>query len=179
MKALARFHEIMPSVKKKGSNGHFSSTYATLDDILEAIKMPLKESGLTFTQIPIGEDELKTIIFHVDSGENIEGLLKLMPAKRDPQGQGSALTYGKRYALSAMLGINTEEDDDGNAAVGRAATPVATRPAPLSPLGQEAAMPAYQSTVSGTSKPSRRCGKCSKEHNGPYATCYTCYKAGL
>jgi excinuclease UvrABC ATPase subunit len=40
----------------------------------------------------------------------------LTPAKNDPQGQGSAITYMRRYALSAILGIATEEDDDGNAA---------------------------------------------------------------
>ena len=118
IKALAKFHEIVPDIKKLAINPYFSSTYASLDQILSAIKNPLKEAGLTFTQIPMGENELQTTLFHVESGESITGQFKLMPVKNDPQGQGSAITYARRYALVAMLGLNTEEDDDANRASG-------------------------------------------------------------
>lgn len=116
-KALSEFHKNMPDIKKDSDNPFFKSKYAALDSILPAIKNPLYDAGLTFTQVPCGENELKTMLIHIESGEVIEGTYKMTPSKNDPQGQGSALTYMRRYALVAMLGLNTEEDDDGNASV--------------------------------------------------------------
>lgn len=60
-------------------------------------------------------DGLTTIVMH-ESGEWIMATAKLELSKPDPQGQGSAITYMRRYALSAALGLVTEDDDDGNAA---------------------------------------------------------------
>lgn len=148
-KALAIFHKEMKPVEKDAPNPFFKSTYATLGNILNQIEEPLAKAGLTFVQIPMGEDELKTILIETESGESIEGTMKLMPVKRDPQAQGSAITYGRRYALSAILGISTEEDDDGNAASHPKEAP----------------------------KSLKKCNVCNKEHNGPYATCIECYKA--
>lgn len=105
----------MKPLKKDADNPFFKSSYVTLDNILSAIKEPLKEAGLTFVQIPVGEG-LRTILIDIESGESLEGTFTLMPAKNDPQGQGSAITYARRYALSAILGLSTEEDDDGNKA---------------------------------------------------------------
>lgn len=113
--ALIRFHEKVESVKKKGSNPFFKSKYATLEDILDTIKQPMKDAGLAFTQFPSGENELVTVLMHT-SGEFIQAGVKMTPKDSTPQGQGSAITYMRRYGLSAVLGIATEEDDDGNAA---------------------------------------------------------------
>lgn len=115
--ALSKFHELVPDIKKGSTNPFFNSKYAGLDAILPVIQEPLKQAGLTFTQIPSGLNKLKTIIIHIESGETVEGELEITPARQDPQGQGSALTYMRRYALVAMLGLNTEEDDDGNASI--------------------------------------------------------------
>lgn len=115
-KALAVFHKEMGNVKKESENPYFKSSYAGLDSILPAIKEPLEKAGLTFTQIPTGENSLITMIIHAESGESIQGEYSMKPVKDDPQGRGSCLTYMRRYALVAMLGLNTESDDDGNEA---------------------------------------------------------------
>lgn len=115
-KSLSKFHELMGNVAKDADNPFFRSKYAPLDSILPAIKGPLKEAGLVFTQVPIGICKLKTTIIDVESGEFIEGEFEMTPAKNDPQGQAATITYMRRYALTAMLGLNCDEDDDGNTA---------------------------------------------------------------
>jgi len=60
--------------------------------------------------------------------------MKLAPIKSDPQAQGSAITYARRYAVGAILSLNIDEDDDANAAThGRQSAPAtqANTPAPL------------------------------------------------
>ena len=114
--ALQIFHNRVEAIKKDASNPFFHSKYATLSAILTAIKEPLKESGLIFTQWPHGDNELTTTLIHPETGEHMRDTFKMTPARNDPQGQGSAITYMRRYALGAILGLNIEEDDDGNAA---------------------------------------------------------------
>jgi hypothetical protein len=118
-RALGVFHDKMGVVLKGDSNPFFRSKYATLSTILTAIKEPLHESGLVFTQFPVGENELMSMVIHPESGEWIKGVYRMTPAKNDPQGQGSVITYQRRYALGAILGLNIDEDDDGNAASAR------------------------------------------------------------
>ncbi|RTL05068.1 hypothetical protein EKK58_08960 [Candidatus Dependentiae bacterium] len=113
--ALATFQGTVANIAKKATNPFFKSKYATLADILNTIREPLKESGLSVAQFPTGEDELTTVLMHT-SGEYLMGASKMKPAKNDPQGVGSAITYQRRYALSAVLGLNIDDDDDGNAA---------------------------------------------------------------
>ena len=114
-KALSEFQAKCPLIKKDADNPFYKSKYAPLDTILPIVLPLLKEVGLVVTQIPDGE-YLKTIISHIESGEVIEGSAKLILDKPTAQGQGSAITYMRRYALVSMLGLNTEEDDDGNKA---------------------------------------------------------------
>lgn len=106
----------MGNVAKDANNPFFKSKYAPLESILPAIKEPLQQSGLTFIQIPTGLCKLTTTLIDVESGETISGEYEMTPAKNDPQGQGGAITYMRRYALVAMLGLNCDEDDDGNTA---------------------------------------------------------------
>ena len=117
--ALAIFHKEVATIKKTETNPFFKSKYADLSNILDSIKEPLGKSGLVFSQIPSGENELTTILIHTKSGEWMSGAYRMTPAKNDPQGQGSAITYMRRYALSAILGLNTDEDDDANHASGK------------------------------------------------------------
>jgi len=134
-KALADFQGNVKPVKKSATNPFFNSKYATLENILEAIRQPLREAGLSFSQFPNGEGELVTILMHT-SGEFFESNLKLTPKDQTPQAQGSAITYMRRYALSAILGIATEDDDDGNSSSAPKKTPA--RPAPKAkPKGVE------------------------------------------
>ena len=112
--ALIKFHETVGVVKKDAKNSFFKSEYASLDSYLEAVSAPLKEAGLSFAQFPDGEG-LSTILMHT-SGEWLEASYSVPLANADPQGAGSAITYMRRYALGAILGLATETDDDGNVA---------------------------------------------------------------
>jgi len=118
--ALVKFHEKVLPVKKDVDNSFFKSKYASLDNILREIEEALDYAGLSFAQFPDG-DGLTTILMHPESGEWMESTFTVPLAKQDPQGAGSALTYMRRYALGAVLGLATETDDDGNSASAKAA----------------------------------------------------------
>lgn len=113
--ALASFQSEVNAVKKDGNNPFFKSKYATLENIIETVREPLKKHELSFSQFPSGVNGLTTILMH-NSGEYLQSTITMTPKDNTPQGQGSAITYMRRYALSSILGIATEEDDDGNAA---------------------------------------------------------------
>jgi hypothetical protein len=112
-KALVTFQIKVDSIKKDAKNPFFKSTYASLSNILDAIKEPLCECGLSLSQFPEGEYELTTRILH-ESGEWMEASYTMKPVKDDPQGRGSCITYQRRYAIAAILSLNIDEDDDGN-----------------------------------------------------------------
>jgi hypothetical protein len=86
---------------------------------MEQILPVLNSNGLLLLQLPTtvgGEPALRTSIVHEETGESIEDTMLLVLAKDDPQGQGSAITYARRYALMAALGLVADEDDDAEAA---------------------------------------------------------------
>lgn len=114
-KALALFQMKMEKVSKDSTNPFFKSKYASLSNILEAIQIPLAESGLCFSQFPSDNHGLSTILLHAESGEFLESTYYMKPVKDDPQGIGSTITYQRRYALASVLGLNIDDDDDGNA----------------------------------------------------------------
>lgn len=113
--ALCKFQQEVGKIKKSANNTFFKSKYATLSDILDVIQEPLSNSGLSVMQLPVGENELETIVMHI-SGEFIASKYTMRPTKNDPQGVGSCITYQRRYALGAALSLNIDEDDDGNKA---------------------------------------------------------------
>ena len=117
------------------AGGQYSYNYADLADIREAIVVALEGNGLFATQMPSiheGQPALTTTLMHV-SGQWISEVMLLHVVASDAQGQGSAITYARRYALSAMLGIVTEDDDDGNAATDQRRDESGNRPAPRGP----------------------------------------------
>jgi hypothetical protein len=114
--ALITFHLKVENIKKDSSNPFFKSKYASLSNILDAISTPLEESGLSFSQLPTGDSGLTTILMHAESGEYLQSEYTMKAVKDDPQGRGSAITYQRRYALSAILGLNIDDDDDANTA---------------------------------------------------------------
>jgi hypothetical protein len=122
-KALALFHVKMGTIIKDSTNPFFKSKYASLNVILDSILIPLAESGLVFTQFPTSENGLTTLLIHAESGEYVQDTFSMKPIKDDPQGRGSVITYQRRYALSSILGLNIDEDDDGNTATFGASTP--------------------------------------------------------
>lgn len=108
---------IKPAIKD-ATNPAFKSRYADLGAVWEAIKTPLQDAGFSIIQSPNFDGDqmwLETIIMHVN-GDKITGRYPIKPVKADPQGVGSAITYARRYSISAMLGVIADDDDDGNAA---------------------------------------------------------------
>jgi hypothetical protein len=113
--ALCAFQGAVEKIKKTATNPFFKSKYASLSDILDIIREPLTENGLSFAQFPKGKYGLETMLMHT-SGEWLSESYEMEPTKKDPQGAGSVITYQRRYALGAVLGLNIDEDDDGNKA---------------------------------------------------------------
>jgi hypothetical protein len=102
------------------TGGSYTFSYAPLDTVLDAVRAALAENGLAITQL-LGGDEhgptLRTLLLH-ESGEQLAAEVPVGASGESPQAFGSAMTYMRRYSLVAMLGIASEEDDDGNAAEG-------------------------------------------------------------
>ena len=126
--ALVSAVNAMEGVAKTTENDGFkkngkASKYATLADCIEASRPALLANGLCVIQGPGATNtEAKTLcittrIIH-DSGEWIETDFDMPLTKWSPHEAGSATTYGRRFALMAMLGLAPVEDDDGNAASG-------------------------------------------------------------
>lgn len=115
--ALAKAQGQIVGAVKDSTNPHFKSAYADLASVWEACRAPLSSNGLSVVQIPevFGEEVVVTTMLLHASGQFITSSLSARPARHDPQGIGSVITYLRRYSLSAMAGI-APEDDDGNAA---------------------------------------------------------------
>ena len=115
--ALCKAQSVMEGAIKDKENPFFGKAYADLGAVVDAIKKPFADNGLSYSQFPVSEGDnvgVDTILMH-ESGEYISMLYYLPMIKRDPQKAGSAITYARRYALQAIAGIPSE-DDDGNAA---------------------------------------------------------------
>jgi hypothetical protein len=112
-KALDAFQQECPVIHK-GTTGH-NYTYADLPQIFSVINPLLKKHKLCFTQL-LENDGIKTILFHVESAEQLESFTQIPKVKlgsmNDYQAYGSGVTYFRRYALSSMLGIITDKDLD-------------------------------------------------------------------
>lgn len=117
-KALNAFQSEVENVPRDAANPFFKSRYTSLSQLWDTVRKPMTKHGLCITQFPSGENSLTTRLMHT-SGEWMESTVKMTPKDNTPQGHGSALTYMRRYALSAVLGIASEDDDDGNAASAR------------------------------------------------------------
>lgn len=104
------------TVKTK-SGASYSYKYAPLDEILKLVRPILSKNGLAIVQIPhsTGKEMCITTTLLHSSGEWIEyPPLSLMATDLSPQSAGSVITYGRRYALSAILGIASDDDNDAN-----------------------------------------------------------------
>ena len=137
-KALFAFQGKVSSVKKTAKNPHFKSNYADLSSILEVITPALQECGLFVTQHP-HDDVLVTTVYHAETGEYMqsEQVLRMKDAN-NPQQQGSAITYARRYALAAIFNLN-QEDDDANSASGHKVTTAKEALHPKHPMWAKAA----------------------------------------
>jgi hypothetical protein len=136
--ALAAAQGEMTAASKDATNPHFKSRYATLASVWDAIRGPLSQHGLSVSQVLESPENgvgvaVRTMLLHT-SGQWIASRY-VMPIgdKLTPQAIGSAITYARRYALSAIVGIAPDDDDDGNAASVTPARQEAPTPPPPKP----------------------------------------------
>lgn len=177
----------MPVLQKSAINPHFGNRFVPLDELIPAVLPILNKHNLVLLQQPTvqdGKPALRTVLMH-SSGEVLESTMLLQATKDDPQQQGSAITYARRYSLLSWLGLVADVDDDaethrtnGQQPAPRAVTPASrpTRPAPagdiphpncpehnvrckLIPAGTSAAGKAYSSFFSC---PQKGCGQNGK-----------------
>ena len=119
-RAFADLQATLPAVARKGK-AHNDQKYARYEDIMEAIRGPLSAAGFSIsfrTQQPDGKLSVTGILAHVD-GHAEETTLTLPQdvsgGKNAVQAWGSSASYGKRYCILTLLGIATEDDDNGKA----------------------------------------------------------------
>jgi hypothetical protein len=129
-------------IAKDGKNPAFRSKYATLDGIMETVRPALAAHGLAVVQGVVHPETgeggrlvgitVETRLIHT-SGEWLASVVPVPVAKGDAHGLGSALSYGRRYGLSALLALSTDEEDDGNAAAKAPPAKPPAKPAPAAP----------------------------------------------
>jgi hypothetical protein len=113
IKSLSNFQNECPVIHKD-TKGH-NYTYADLTQIHSIINPILRKHGLCIVQ-PLDNEGIKTILFHVESGESLESFTTIPKIKlgimNEYQSFGSGVTYYRRYALASMLGLITDKDLD-------------------------------------------------------------------
>ena len=158
-KALLNVQRVVKPIAKDAENPFTKSWYASLNSVMDACRDALIENGIWLCQYPVPVEQPNTIglvtkLTHAESGQWQSSLAVVPLPKADPQGMGSAITYARRYALTAMVGMVTEDDDGEGAKNGKKSS---TRPqlpviAPESQKGQHR----NPSTANNISGPSNR-----------------------
>lgn len=120
-RAIARTRTVKVRTRDGGT---YEFAYAPLDEVLDATMPALSANGLELTWLPVSEDSdgsarLICLLTH-ESGAYMATSMRLPPAN-GPQDRGSQITYGRRYQAQCVLGVASEEDDDGNLAAGNEA----------------------------------------------------------
>lgn len=123
--ALVKAQKDIEPIAKDSVNPHFRNKYASLDGMIENVRPILASHGLAIVQgatQPIVDSEgalagfaVETMLVH-ESGEWLANSAIMPLVKVDAQGVGGAMTYGRRYGLSAILSLSTDDDDDGHSA---------------------------------------------------------------
>ena len=115
--ALLKVQRQLQPALKDANNPFTRSKYATLNSVMDSCRDALLSNGIWLCQYPVPAESgylgLVTKLTHAESGQWQSSLAVVPLPKPDPQGVGISMTYMRRYALSAMLGIVTEEDTDG------------------------------------------------------------------
>jgi hypothetical protein len=174
--ALVAFQAEVGTVAKDANNPFFKSTYADLPAVKAAAQPVLAKHSLGVIQEPsyrvLSEgkvvDTLITTVIHT-SGQSRTSTMILRPVKTDPQAQGSAITYAKRYAFMAVLGLVADADDDGNAASGAAKPKAARAKAAAKPTAEEDATAAIRKAVEAVKGAVKAAGATPTEASAFYA----------
>ena len=146
--ALSKAQAAVNSATKDKVNPMYKSDYSSFDSLLSACRPALIEQGISITQWPIGSnDDRCHLMTRVQLKDQwMQCTFSIPVSKKDAHGFGSAITYLKRFCLSAVVGIASEIDDDGNSASGvsRQGKPQARTSEPAA-TGREAASHDHQS----------------------------------
>ena len=120
--ALATAQGSISAAKYDGTNPHLKNRYTTLSAVWDAIRKPLSDNGLAVVQVVDMDSDgmiLSTRLMH-SSGQYIEAVYPVTAGEArgisGAQAIGSALTYARRYSLTALIGVVSDDDDDGNSA---------------------------------------------------------------
>lgn len=136
---LAKAQGEIDSAKKEKTNPAFRSKYADIAAVWDACRDALSRNQISVTQWPVHSDgdRLHLITRLAHAGQWMMGEISLPVMKKDAHGYGSAVTYAKRFALAAAIGVvaDDEHDDDGNGASAkqdalRPVLPPVSKPAP-------------------------------------------------
>lgn len=130
------------------SGGKYSYSYADLGSVVDGISPVLAANNLGIFHKGEG-DTLTTVLFHAESGESISSTFK-MPMSEDPQDMGGVITYYRRYAICALVGVVTEDDADASTS-SRGAKP-ASKPAAKPSFPDQTPSTAAQSNSPGDFK---------------------------
>ena len=149
MGAMLAVQGEIDGVKKDAHNPHFKKPYASLESVVDTVRPSCQTHGLVVMQAPGamrdgGIIALETMIVHAASGEWIKSEIELPLVKNDPQGAGSAITYGERYALMALFNL-PPVDDDG--------THASARPEPPPPQREATKVASDTNVTSGVQPP--------------------------
>lgn len=158
-KALLNVQRTVQPIARDAENPFTKSWYASLNSVMDACRDALIANGIWLCQYPVPVEQpnslgLVTKLTHAESGQWQSSLAVVPLPKADPQGMGSAMTYARRYALTAMLGMVTEDDDAEGAKNGKKSS---TRPKlPVIAPETKKASPRDQSTTNNSSTASNR-----------------------
>lgn len=129
--ALCKAQAEINKAHKTSNNPFYKSKYADLSSVWEACREALKNNELSVAQFGECDTDgqyLVTMLMH-SSGQYIKGFMRLEFKEKDMQKLGSAITYARRYGLTSMIGICTE-DDDANASMPSSKPPTQTTTTP-------------------------------------------------
>lgn len=115
--ALRLVQSQAPTLPKDATNPHFKSKFTPLDTIVKTVGPLLANNGLVWTAKPSHDDGkpvLRYELVHADTGDAIADAMPLFMGKESSQDLGSAITYARRYALSSVLNLVSDEDVDGS-----------------------------------------------------------------
>lgn len=117
--ALSLAQGVMHAASKSASNDYYKSKYADLESVMAVIREPFSSHGLSVTQVlrPTSKGTMLITVLGHKSGQWVRSECPIRPEKNTIHAIGSAITYMRRYCLSAIAGVSTA-DDDGNAASG-------------------------------------------------------------
>lgn len=173
---LLEVQKELPALQKSAINPHFKNRYIPLEELIAAVVPILNKHNFVLLQMPTfaeGQPALATKLLH-SSGPSLETTMPLLCAKDDPQGQGSAITYARRYSLMAMLGMSADPDDDAQSSMPRqngVSAPI-QRPVPT------AAQPKHRAPRCPLHKQEMNYRRAGEANGKPYPSFYSCPDRG-